>query len=142
MTKSYLKFIKQKQDFSMYSSNNVQFQVYCQSFHTARSLRVTQLVSIFCMYKVLIGLFTTKPCDKVSGNTNIGFKRENNKTIDPSSWKIPLFLQLSWLTRCLSGWLPPMLLTQPGYRSQLPWEQMSEFPGTWHLPLTGWTSRT
>jgi len=85
MTKSYLKFIKQKQDFSMYSSNNVQFQVYCQSFHTARSLRVTQLVSIFCMYKVLIGLFTTKPCDKVSGNTNIGFKRENNKTIDPSS---------------------------------------------------------
>jgi len=34
------------------------------------------------MYKVLIGLFNTKPCDKPSGNTNIGFKRENNKTTD------------------------------------------------------------
>jgi len=66
----------------MYSSNNVQFQVYCQSFHTARSLKVTELISVFCMYKVLIGLFTIKPCNKLSGNKNIGFKCENNKTID------------------------------------------------------------
>jgi len=66
----------------MYSSNNVQFQVYCQSFHTARSLKVTQLISVFCMYKVLIGLFTTKPSNNLSGNTNIGFKCENNKTTD------------------------------------------------------------
>lgn len=66
----------------MYSSNNVQFLVYCQSFHTARSLKVTQLISVFCMYKVLIGLFTTTPSNNLSGNTNIGFKRENNETTD------------------------------------------------------------
>ena len=34
------------------------------------------------MCKVLIGLFTTKPCAKLTGNTNIGFKRENDKAVD------------------------------------------------------------
>jgi hypothetical protein len=58
----------------MYSSNNVQFQVDYQSFQTARSLKVPQLLPFACMYKVLIGLITSKPCDKLSGNTNIGFK--------------------------------------------------------------------
>jgi len=91
----------------MYSSNNVQFQVYCQSFHTARSLKVTELISVFCMYKVLIGLFTTKPCNKLSGNTNIGFKRENNKTIDLTALeKFDYFFSCHYLpTVCLGGYI-------------------------------------
>jgi len=66
----------------MYSSNNVQFQVDYQSFQTARSLRVTQPIPVTCTYKVLIGLFTSKPSDKLSGNTNISFKRDKGKAID------------------------------------------------------------
>ena len=43
---------------------------------------MTQLIPVACMYKVLIGLLASKPCDKLSGNTNIGFKRDNGKAID------------------------------------------------------------
>jgi hypothetical protein len=56
--------------------------VYCQSFQTDRSLKVTQLILVAHLYKVLTGLFTTKPCDKLSGNTNISFKFGSNKSIN------------------------------------------------------------
>jgi hypothetical protein len=58
--------------------------VYCQSFRTAKFSKVTQLVPVACKHKVLICMFTTKPCDKLSGNTNISFKHDNDKTVSRS----------------------------------------------------------
>ena len=66
----------------MYSSSNVQFQVYCQSLQTARFSKVPQLIPVANIYNVLIGLLTTNPCDKLSGRTDIGFKQKNDQTVN------------------------------------------------------------